>query len=94
MPFTNAVRPYTKVNIESLKDGQNGVYGIFKGTACIYVGKGDFRTRLLAHINGDNSCIQNSSPNSWTAEVITGDPSNREKELILEYRPTCNQRLG
>jgi len=95
MPFINQnPRPYTRDNIEALAPNQNGVYGIFNDTHWIYVGKGDIRERMLAHFDGDNPCINNNFPTRWVAEKWTSDPSEREKELILELRPSCNRRVG
>jgi len=59
----------------------------------IYTLKGK-STRLLAHLNGDNSCITGKKPNQWTAEILQGDPTSREKQLILEYDPPCNKKVG
>jgi hypothetical protein len=91
MPFSNRMRPYTKPEIEALDPNQNGVYGIFRGTTAVYIGSGDIRERMLAHINGDNPCITRNTPNQWTAEVYSDDPTRREGELIREYRPICNK---
>ena len=93
MPFTTNMRPYTRENIESINPNQNGVYGIFQGDSAIYIGSGDIRDRMLKHIDGDIPCINNNSPNQWTAIVISGDPTSREGELIREYQPVCNQRI-
>jgi hypothetical protein len=58
MPFVNQTpRPFTRTDVESLKENQMGVYAIFRGDQCIYVGRGDIRQRLLTHLNGDISCI-------------------------------------
>jgi len=91
MPFTNKMRPYTKPEIESLDPNQNGVYGIFRDTISVYIGSGDIRERMLAHINGDNPCITGNTPSQWIAELVSGDPTRREGELIREYRPICNK---
>ena len=91
MPFTNPMRPYTKEEIEKLNPDQNGVYGIFLGNTAVYIGSGDIRERMLAHINGDNPCIIAHHPNQWTASLISGDPTGKEGELILEYQPLCNK---
>lgn len=91
MPFQHELRPYTKESILNLTPGQNGVYGIFRFTDAIYIGSGDLRERLLAHINGDNPCINRNNPNGWTGEVFSGDPTVREGALIREYNPICNQ---
>lgn len=86
-------RPFNRVSIEALNPNQNGVYGIFNRDGCIYVGKGDIRSRLLAHLNGDNACITNSNPTHFVTE-LTVTESQRERELITELSPKCNERLA
>lgn len=94
--FTNQTpREFTKVNIESLNIGQNGVYVIFRKEFWIYVGKGDIRQRLLAHINGDNPDILRQGPTHWVGEIWNDpDMSLREKELIVKLQPICNKKVG
>ena len=95
MPFLQQEpRSFTRQNVERLKPDQFGVYGLFRRGVWIYVGKGDIRRRLLEHLNGDNLCIIREQPTHWVDEVISGDPSAREKELINELEPSCNQRVG
>jgi len=91
MPFSTKMRPYTKGEILSLNPNQNGVYGIFLNTKAIYIGSGDIRNRMLAHINGDNACITRNTPNQWTGTLVSGDPTAREGELVREYDPICNR---
>lgn len=91
MPFATKMRPYTKADITTLKPGQNGVYGIFWGDRAVYIGSGDIGERMLVHIDGDNPCITKNTPDRWTGEVLSGDPTRREGELIQEYRPICNK---
>jgi hypothetical protein len=85
------MRPYTIENILILNPNQKGVYGIFRDATAIYIGSGDIKERMLAHINGDNPLITQNTPNLWTAGVVLGDPTEREGELIQEYRPTANR---
>jgi hypothetical protein len=95
MPFVQQTpRIFNRQNVEALNPNQYGVYGLFKPGKWIYVGKGDIRQRLLAHLNGDNPCITQDAPTHWVDEVISGDPSSREKQLILELQPSCNQKVG
>lgn len=95
MPFVEQVpRLYSPVDVQSLNLNQNGVYGLFKSGLWIYIGKGDIRKRLLDHLNGDNPLITKFGPTHWVGEVITGDPSLREKQLIIECQPICNKRIG
>jgi hypothetical protein len=59
----------------------------------IYIGKGDIRDRMLAHFDGDNACIARNRPTQWVS-IITANADATEKTLILEYTPTCNQKVG
>jgi len=94
MPFPQQTpHGYTKAAVESLNPNQNGCYGIFRGSTCVYVGRGDIRTRMLAHIGGDNSCITTQAPNQWYSMVTQNDEA-AEKALILEFKPICNQQVG
>jgi hypothetical protein len=95
MPFPKqALRAFTRQNIEAVTPGQTGVYGLFRDSTWVYVGKGDVRERLLAHLDGDNPCITRQRPTHWVGELVNGDPTKREKELILECSPSCNVRVG
>lgn len=84
---------FTRANIEVITPGQMGVYGIFKTNRWIYVGRGDIRNRLLAHFNGDNTCITGELPTHYVDEVTTSY-IQRETDLIRELTPACNQRVG
>lgn len=92
-------RPFTKESILLLEEGQYGCYGIFRAEETgfieewIYVGKGDIRDRMLRHFNGDNACILKGNPTHFVGEV-TGDSNIREKQLIDELKPSCNQMVG
>jgi hypothetical protein len=95
MPFIQQTpRMFNRQNVEALNPNQIGVYGLLKQGICIYVGKGDIRQRLLAHLNGDNPCITRETPTHWVDELTLGDPSGREKELIIEFQPSCNKKVG
>ena len=48
-------RPFTLAGIGELDHGQSGVYGISADSTWIYVGKGNIRERLLAHLKGDRN---------------------------------------
>ena len=94
MPFPQQPpRGFTRQNIEAITPGQYGVYGLFKQSVWVYVGKGDIRTRLLRHLDGDNPCINRQGPTHWV-DCVTNDMDTQEKRLILELTPTCNQRAG
>lgn len=96
MPFLHGARAFTRQDIESLNPNEIGVYGIYNQYEWIYVGKGNLRARLLAHLNGDNPCITRRHPTNWTGEVFQSQDQLdlREQALIVELNPTCNQRVG
>jgi len=96
MPFIlQTPRLFTRLNVENLNQNQFGVYGIFKQNQWIYVGKGDIRQRLLDHLNQDIPCIINHGPTYWVDEVLPeSQMSVREKQLIIELNPLCNQKIG
>lgn len=95
MPFLQTTgTPFTKQNVEALAAGRTGVYGLFNGPKWVYIGQGDIRARLLAHLAGDIPCIQQNNPTHFVSEVAN-DPVTREKALLLEYGKTaCNQKIG
>jgi len=88
-------RQFNRLNVEALNLNQNGVYGLFKEGQWVYVGKGDVRQRLLAHLDGDNPSILRAGPTHWVDEVHSEpNMSLREKELIIELNPSCNKKVG
>ena len=94
MPFPPQIpRELTRENIEAVPPGTIGCYGLVREDACIYIGKGDIRARLLAHLEGDNFCITLHRPTHWV-DVIDVDIDLEELELVRELRPRCNQRVS
>lgn len=47
----------------------------------------------MDHLNGDIPCIIQHDPTHWVATVLVGF-DEKEKKLILEFDPPCNQRVG
>ncbi len=104
MPFPQQdSRPYTQAGIESIAQKQKGVYGLFQVVsqerAWVYIGRAqDLRKRLLEHLHSDGSrnpdkCIQQYLPTHFVT-VVTYNYEAREKQLIEEYTPSCNQWVG
>jgi hypothetical protein len=95
MPFPQQTpHQFTRLSVEALKPGQVGVYGLFREGAWVYIGSGDIRSRLLAHLNGDNPLILAEKPTHWVEVLVRGDPVPTEKVLTMECNPLCNRRLG
>ena len=78
---------------ENREPAITGLKRISKPGLRIYVGKGDIRERLLAHLNGDNPCILRSGATHWVGEV-TNYADARERELIKELTPSCNVQFN
>jgi hypothetical protein len=94
MPFPQQTpRLYSKAGIEAIAPDQMGCYGILSGSAMVYIGKGDIRGRMLDHLNGDNVRIARCSPTTWVS-VVTSNMDRLERDLIREYDPVCNRRVG
>jgi len=98
MPFpAQEPNPFTRESALRLTEKQMGCYGLVQigkeGAAWIYIGKGDIRQRLLDHIGGDNPCITRYLPTHWYG-VVTSDYDNKEKQLIREFDPHCNKKVG
>lgn len=94
MPFDND-KPWAfdRQAVESFQAGQTGVYAIYNARTWIYIGRGDIRQRLLGHLDGDMPVIDTHAPTHFRAEV-TGDSIKREQQLLREYAPACNPRIG
>jgi len=84
-------RPFTKAGIDPLLPNWQGVYGLFRGQECIYVGGGNIRAELSRYLAGENPCITRNKPTEFVFEVRTAWEA-RERELILELNPPCNRR--
>ncbi len=96
MPFAEQTpREFSRAGITSIAQGQRGVYGIFGNNKWIYIGKADdMRERLLQHLNDKTSDIHLNHPTHWVANVYKKDPTQEEKDLLLEFKPICNKRIG
>lgn len=86
-------RPFNQTTVLGLPERDRGCYGLFKTDQWIYVGSGFIRARLLDHLGDDNACITARQPTHFVYEV-TQDYQQREKDLIRELDPACNQRVG
>ena len=82
--------PYEREVVLDIDEEQRGCYGLLKDEVCIYIGKGDLRARMLAHLDGDNPCITSQMPTHWIG-VATSHSDALHAELIEEYGPVCNR---
>lgn len=90
VPYT--VHQFTRSDIESLAPDTEGCYALYSGDVCVYVGAGNLRARLLAHLEGDIYCITLHRPKRWF-EYQCENPQAEARRLTRELRPRCNPRI-
>lgn len=91
MPFPpQRSRPFDRASVESLRSGAVGCYGLFRRDQWIYIGKGDIRQGLLAHLDGASPGILHHRPTHWVA-VETANYEALERELVLACDPVCKE---
>lgn len=87
---------YNRSSIMGNAVNASGVYALFTPQAWIYFGEsGDIGARLLEHLNGDNPCITRNAPTGFQYALY---PANqrvaRQNQMIVDFGPICNQKLG
>ncbi len=100
MPFPDQTpRELSRDNVERLSPGQKGVYGLLTADGeYTFVGSGDIREQLLAHLGLDDPCRPTHwvdwrlPPAYYTAIIEKPDLSLRERELIDELAPSCTHQ--
>jgi hypothetical protein len=86
------LRAYSRSYVEALPPSQMGCYGLYTSGAWVYIGKGDIRARLLAHLNSNNSCITRAAATGF-AFVVTQNYDAEEVRLLAGARTLCNKKV-
>ena len=91
MPFTGDT-----YNLNGTWNAVPGVYGIMNSRSqMIYIGETDDLKRRMAEHQADTThCMHRYGPALVRAEGVSGGEAvrkTRERALIAEYRPPCNQ---
>ena len=82
--------PFVRDVVEQIEEGQIGCYGLLKDGEVIYVGAGEIRSCMLAHLGGQPASLQGCPPTHWIGAEVP-DPDTLLPELLEEYRPRCNE---
>ena len=88
---------FTEASILAYAPEGSGVYALFNENQWIYIGEGqDIKARLLQHRrDSHNACVNRYSPAYFAYEAVAATQRvARQDQLILEFRPLCNMRLG
>jgi len=70
-----------------------GVYALRTQWTWVYIGETEnLEDGPLEHVDGHNLCIARVPPTLFGYEAVPGEArKGRQRELIGEFRPTCNQ---
>ena len=96
MAFAKSGYNFTEQGIASYAPRSSGVYGIYNSGKWIYIGEaGDIEARLYAHLrrqSDQSACIHRNNPTHFAfEEVEAAKRVDRERALIRECNPVCNQ---
>lgn len=87
---------FTDKNVQLAPD-EEGVYGITDpDDNPIYIGRGAIGDRLTRHFRKQDpadDCIWKYNPTYYYREACSNS-EEREKQLILEFSPYCNVKIG
>lgn len=85
--------PFSPLHVRLIDSSLHGVYVLWRGTRCVFVGGGSLRKKLESHLNGDNFLITEAHPTHFFIEVLSKDSSWREKETIAQLSPYLNKSM-
>lgn len=71
-----------------LRVGVLGCYGLFRRERWVYIGTGDIRARLLAHLDGDRPWLGGDEPTHWVA-LETSEYEAVGRDLVVACGPVC-----
>lgn len=85
-------------DVIDIAPNEEGVYLIVdRDNNPIYVGRGNIRERLTSHYNRRedvDKCIwEEYNPTHYYCEACSNS-EEREKELIIQLKPPCNEKIG
>ena len=81
-------QPFERAAVAAIPDGLLGCYGLFCRDRWVYIGAGDIRARLLAHLEGDRPWALAEQPTHWVA-VETRNYEAVARDLVLACGPSC-----
>jgi len=83
--------PFTAGVISANAPRAAGVYGLFSGTECIYIGEAeDIFRGLMELLYETDSCVMKRNPTGFTFELCRPDQRKiLQAVLTYRYRPVC-----
>lgn len=96
MPIKGTRYSFNKKNVDGSPE-KPGVYALFDGDKCIYIGKASksIRTRLQCHLRGDEGRCTQQATDYW--RLSCSSPEDAERQMLIDYvmehgrAPRCNE---
>ena len=89
--------PFNRQSVTASAPEASGVYALFNNGIWVYIGEAqNIKDRLLQHLTKSHSLlIERANPQWFAWELVFGVYRiARQNQLILELKPSSNQRLG
>lgn len=83
-------QPFARDAVAALRVGILGCYGLFCHDRWVYIGQGDIRARLLAHLDGERPWLAADQPTHWVA-LETADYEAVARDLVIACGPVCER---
>lgn len=81
-------QPFERAAVAGLRAGVVGCYGLFHRERWVYIGTGDIRSRLLAHLDGDRPWLADDEPTHWVV-IETPEYETAARDLVVACAPSC-----
>ena len=81
-------QPFERSAVAGLRAGVLGCYGLFRRERWVYIGTGDIRARLLAHLDGDRPWRVGDEPTHWVV-LETSEYETVGRDLVVACGPVC-----
>jgi hypothetical protein len=81
-------QPFERSAVAGLRAGVVGCYGLFRRERWVYIGTGDIRARLLAHLDGDRPWLAGDEPTHWVV-IETSEYETAARDLVIACAPSC-----
>jgi hypothetical protein len=85
---TQKPKPFNWETVAAFPVGVPGCYGLFCRDRWVYIGTGDIRQRLLAHLDGDRPWLAADEPTHWVC-VETVEYEAHARDLVVACGPIC-----
>jgi hypothetical protein len=97
MPWGNpASYEFSRISICLNAPEQSGIYALYHRATWLYIGETEnIRAQLLQHLDGDDICVAVYPALTFSFVLAPATARAwRQDELVREFHPVCNPKLG